>query len=191
MGVETVYFQCKKNMGRDLLGFETGNLCKEYFPNQKNNGMENLENLDKGVKYAKRHIIIMNNQTSELLTELKNQWKTMMKTLRVSYIKNCEKNRVTPLSDEEIKQNSYSWEYGDWTGYTETEIIERQTHTSYYHSQEHAWKPFAQKMQEIRDEEYEEPELVTCMCGHSVEKILVMNASLGTTCPECYDKWSD
>ena len=131
------------------------------------------------------------NQTSELLTELKNQWKTMMKTLRVSYIKNCEKNRVTPLSDEVIKQNSYSWEYGDWTGYTETEIIERQTHTSYYHNQEHAWKPFAQKMQEIRDEEYEEPELVTCMCGHSVEKILVMNASLGTTCPECYDKWSD
>lgn len=33
-------------------------------------------------------------------------------------------------------------------------------------------------------------ELVKCSCGHSVPKISVMNASLGTSCPDCYDRLS-
>ena len=35
------------------------------------------------------------------------------------------------------------------------------------------------------------PELVRCSCGHSVSKINVMNASLGSSCPDCYDRMSD
>lgn len=35
------------------------------------------------------------------------------------------------------------------------------------------------------------PVLVRCDCGHSVERALVMNASLGTSCPDCYDRMSD
>jgi len=34
-------------------------------------------------------------------------------------------------------------------------------------------------------------QLVRCNCGHSVERTLVMNASLGTSCPDCYDRMSD
>ncbi len=34
-------------------------------------------------------------------------------------------------------------------------------------------------------------QLVRCDCGHSVERALVMNASLGTSCPDCYDRMSD
>ena len=34
-------------------------------------------------------------------------------------------------------------------------------------------------------------QLVRCDCGHSVEPLLVMNASLGTSCPDCYDRMSD
>jgi len=30
-----------------------------------------------------------------------------------------------------------------------------------------------------------------CDCGHTVAKSLVMNASLGTSCPDCYDRMSD
>ena len=35
------------------------------------------------------------------------------------------------------------------------------------------------------------PQLVRCDCGHSVERALVMSASLGTSCPDCYDRMSD
>ena len=35
------------------------------------------------------------------------------------------------------------------------------------------------------------PELVKCVCGHRVPRSLVMNASMGTSCPDCYDRMSD
>lgn len=33
--------------------------------------------------------------------------------------------------------------------------------------------------------------MVKCSCGHTVEASLVMHASLGTSCPDCYDDMSD
>lgn len=33
--------------------------------------------------------------------------------------------------------------------------------------------------------------LVKCGCGHTVPSYLVMNASMGTACPDCYDDMSD
>ena len=33
--------------------------------------------------------------------------------------------------------------------------------------------------------------MVKCDCGHYVPQGTRMSASLGTTCPECYDKFSD
>lgn len=33
--------------------------------------------------------------------------------------------------------------------------------------------------------------LVKCSCGHSVPRTQVMSASLGTSCPECYDRMSN
>jgi len=32
---------------------------------------------------------------------------------------------------------------------------------------------------------------VMCGCGHECPEAQVMNASLGTSCPDCYDKMSD
>ena len=32
---------------------------------------------------------------------------------------------------------------------------------------------------------------VKCSCGHTVPKSQVMSASLGTSCPDCYDEMSD
>jgi hypothetical protein len=34
-------------------------------------------------------------------------------------------------------------------------------------------------------------ELVTCSCGCEVPRALVMNSSMGTSCPDCYDRMSD
>lgn len=33
-------------------------------------------------------------------------------------------------------------------------------------------------------------EMVKCDCGHTIPKNLVMAASLGTSCPDCYDRMS-
>jgi len=33
-------------------------------------------------------------------------------------------------------------------------------------------------------------EMVPCSCGHTVPRSDVMNASLGTSCPDCYDRMS-
>jgi hypothetical protein len=33
-------------------------------------------------------------------------------------------------------------------------------------------------------------EMVRCDCGHTVRRGAVMSASLGTSCPECYDAMS-
>lgn len=35
------------------------------------------------------------------------------------------------------------------------------------------------------------PDLVRCDCGHECERLLVMSASLGSACPDCYDRMSD
>ncbi len=34
------------------------------------------------------------------------------------------------------------------------------------------------------------PNLVKCDCGHTVERMLVMSASMGSSCPDCYDRMS-
>jgi len=34
-------------------------------------------------------------------------------------------------------------------------------------------------------------EMVKCSCGHTVPRSQVMSASLGTSCPNCYDRLSD
>lgn len=36
-----------------------------------------------------------------------------------------------------------------------------------------------------------QPEMVKCSCGHTVPKLLVMSASMGSSCPDCYDSMSD
>lgn len=41
-----------------------------------------------------------------------------------------------------------------------------------------------------RPEQPGDEDLVRCSCGHSVPRISVMQASLGTSCPDCYDRMS-
>ena len=35
------------------------------------------------------------------------------------------------------------------------------------------------------------PELVQCACGHRVPRSQVMSSSMGTSCPDCYDRMSE
>ena len=43
----------------------------------------------------------------------------------------------------------------------------------------------------IRNPIARDRELVKCSCGHTVPKNQVMSASLGSSCPNCYDRMSD
>lgn len=36
-----------------------------------------------------------------------------------------------------------------------------------------------------------QPVMLKCSCGHTIAKHLVMSASMGTSCPDCYDRMSD
>lgn len=48
-------------------------------------------------------------------------------------------------------------------------------------------------MEKIRSTNRTTPkiELVKCSCGHSVPRSQVMSASMGTSCPNCYDRMSE
>ena len=35
------------------------------------------------------------------------------------------------------------------------------------------------------------PEMVKCSCGHTVPASVVMSASMGSSCPDCYDRMSE
>ena len=37
----------------------------------------------------------------------------------------------------------------------------------------------------------QEVEMIKCSCGHSVPRVQVMSASMGTSCPDCYDRMSE
>lgn len=38
---------------------------------------------------------------------------------------------------------------------------------------------------------YRKTEMVKCSCGHTIPKSCVMCASIGSSCPDCYDRMSD
>jgi len=41
-----------------------------------------------------------------------------------------------------------------------------------------------------REAKLAQVEMVKCSCGHTVPRSQVMSASLGTSCPDCYDRMS-
>lgn len=53
---------------------------------------------------------------------------------------------------------------------------------NYYY--DHSYGTIQKKCQE------QKIELIKCDCGHSVPAGSVMNASVGTSCPDCYDRMS-
>lgn len=50
--------------------------------------------------------------------------------------------------------------------------------------------PPADLIERIHKRIQQEPEFVKCKCGHTVPRALVMSASLGSSCPRCYDRMS-
>jgi hypothetical protein len=53
------------------------------------------------------------------------------------------------------------------------------------------WYSNVRKYREPKPEPVTEDKIVLCKCGHTVPRGQVMNASLGTSCPDCYDRMSN
>lgn len=48
----------------------------------------------------------------------------------------------------------------------------------------------AEAIERIRQERSEQIDMVKCSCGHTIPRTAVMNASMGTSCINCYDRMS-
>jgi len=102
---------------------------------------------------------------------------------RAAYEAACERAGVAALSDAEC--DGYAVHYGQfsWPEYPEEVVIRMDLAKRRLRGieAERAARPKAPR---------QPAPLVRCDCGHDVERGQVMVASLGTSCPECYDRMS-
>ena len=90
--------------------------------------------------------------------------------------------QIDNLGDDEILKLSYAIKYFDFYGMTITERT-IQTMDKLRNRLKGLNEPKINKL-------YEPLDYVMCDCGHEVLQSLKMCASLGTSCPDCYDKMS-
>ncbi len=90
------------------------------------------------------------------------------------------------MTDSEITQARYAIDYGDFDVFTYDvpEILKWSLARSRNRAMKGDQPPATVSPRRV-------VRLVRCDCGHEVPAELVMSASLGSTCPDCYDKWRD
>lgn len=100
---------------------------------------------------------------------------------RKEYIEACELFNVDIECDEHINSNerAYSNRFGDFDFFQISEILRQMRYRSIQEDKKPA--PI----------ELEDKIIVIADCGHKCNKTAIMFASLGTACPDCYDKMSD
>lgn len=103
---------------------------------------------------------------------------------RDDYISACDLFAISALSDSDISSDErrYFNKYGDFDIF---QISERLCQMR-FNSIESESKP-------VESESIEPVEvgLVIADCGHRCSKNVIMSASMGTSCPNCYDRMSD
>lgn len=112
---------------------------------------------------------------------------------REEYETACAKLSVPALSDAEIESWGTALSYANWgmengNGLLVSPIehIEKMSLAEIrFHGIEAERKSMARPVQPQAEQ------TVLCACGHTVAKNLVMSASRGKVCPDCYDEWSD
>lgn len=98
----------------------------------------------------------------------------------------CTALEAPVMTDSEITQARYAIDYGDFDvfNYDVATILKWSLARSRNRAMRGGQTPATVAPRRI-------VRLVRCDCGHEVPAELVMSASLGSTCPDCYDKWSD
>lgn len=106
---------------------------------------------------------------------------------RAQYEATCQAAGVEPMTDAEIATAAYAltyaeYRYTEWTNQTRAQrvghILAGRRLAGIEAEKQAARRPVA-------------VEMVKCSCGHTVTRGSVMSASMGTSCPDCYDRMSD
>lgn len=107
---------------------------------------------------------------------------------REQYEVACLGEGVTPMSDTEIKKSSYGIIYGD----ADMQPAEIAIGFALARPRLRAIEAEAKEARAALIKETQAEELmIKAGCGHMVRRSQLMAASLGTCCPDCYDKMSD
>lgn len=114
---------------------------------------------------------------------------------REAYERECARVGVRPLTDEEIAAMSYGMEYGnyDMDHYLRQWSYQYRLYTLAQRYYQNVLRPILKAKEEERTcSARRAPEMVECPgCHRQVPKRLLMAASFGLVCPDCYDTYSD
>jgi hypothetical protein len=102
---------------------------------------------------------------------------------REEYLDACTKYGIDPVEDSEL--GTYGDQYGNYEKFYGFKNQKSHLTSVLRQSRWFGIKKSPQPKKPLL------VELVKCKCGHSVPSNIVMNASMGTSCPDCYDSMSN
>lgn len=105
-----------------------------------------------------------------------------MPLTREGYEATCRELGITPMSDAELYRISYALKYGDFSGVADQ--LSRPVHCAWLDELERQRQAAAFAKITVP------PANVVADCGHICAETVLMHASLGTSCPDCYDRMS-
>lgn len=100
----------------------------------------------------------------------------------------CMQAEIPVRTVKEIAEHQYVLTYAQFDA-TEWATMTREEHCRQVIDE--AYLLHLLKLAKARKRAPKPVELVRCDCGHSVPRIQVMNASMGSACPDCYDRMSN
>ena len=107
---------------------------------------------------------------------------------RADYDRVCGELGIIALTDSEISEKSYFLHYGEF-GHAWTDTWARDQRVGHLAAVEYLLA--SEKTEKENRKPSPAPEMRKCSCGHTVPVSQVMNASMGSSCPDCYDRMSE
>lgn len=100
----------------------------------------------------------------------------------------CAQAEIPAHTVKEIADSEYRLTYAEFDA-TEWAVMTREERCRQVIDS--AYLQHLLKLAKARKTARKTVEIVRCDCGHDVPRRMVMNASMGTSCPRCYDRMSD
>ena len=111
---------------------------------------------------------------------------------RAEYETTCAQNNVEPMEDGAL--DTYGMENGDF-GMSHYHTVRENRQTGIANTIHQLRYRAIRDELKLRKQQAVKPappvKMVKCSCGHTVPSGSAMSASMGSSCPECYDRMSD
>lgn len=111
-------------------------------------------------------------------------------TSETEYDALCAQAEIPPRTVKQIAEHEYRLTYAEFDA-TEWAAMTREEHCRQVIDE--AYLAYLLKLAKARarNRAPKPVEVVRCDCGHDVPRRMQMSASMGTSCPRCYDRMSD